>query len=158
MIDALVLLNNDKVRFIIMGGGVFKKDFESYAKEKNANAVFVGVLPYPVMCGVLSSCDIVVNPIVGRSVASIINKHADYAASGKPVLNTQNSPEYQKLVEDYHMGFNVKNKDAEELKDKLVYLIAHKDKREIMGKNARKCAEDKFDRGMSYKEIVNEFF
>lgn len=153
VVDALVLLNDDRLRFIIMGGGVLKKEFEAYAREKNVNADFIGMLPYSMMCGVLSSGDIVVNPIVGRSVASIINKHADYVASGKPVINTQESPEYKKLVEDYHMGFNVENGNALELRDKLSYLISHKEEREEMGKNARRCAEEKFNRENTYKEL-----
>lgn len=140
-----------------MGGGVLKKEFEAYAREKNVKADFIGMLPYPIMCGVLSSCDIVVNPIVGRSVASIINKHADYVASGKPVINTQESPEYKKLVEEYHMGFNVENGNAEELKNKLAYLITHKEEREEMEKNARRCAESKFNRENTYKELSTLF-
>lgn len=58
------------------------------------------------MCGALVACDMAVNPIVGTSIASNINKHADYAASGKPVLNTQKSDEYRKLIDKYQMGFN----------------------------------------------------
>lgn len=61
------------------------------------------------MCALIDSCDIVVNPITGGAAASIINKHADYAACGHPVVNSQEANEYRKLVEEYDMGLNCEN-------------------------------------------------
>ena len=95
-----------------------------------------------------------VNPITGSSAASIINKHGDYAASGLPVLNTQDSAEYRALVEEYQMGFNCKNGDAAELAEKLATLMASEPLRREMGKNARRCAEERFDRKTSYHALV----
>ena len=106
------------------------------------------------LCGVLKSCDIVVNPIVGTSVATIINKHGDYAASGKPVLNTQDSDEYKALVDEYRMGFNCRNGDAEDLAEKLEKLMDDPELREEMGRNARRCAEEKFDRAKTYRKLT----
>ncbi|MDO5448478.1 MAG: glycosyltransferase, partial [Clostridia bacterium] len=102
--EAMKKIHNPLLRFIVMGDGPLMEQFKS--KAKGLNVTFTGRLDYSHMCGMLSACDIVVNPIVGRSVATIINKHADYAACGKPVLNTQKSEEYQILVEKYRMGFN----------------------------------------------------
>lgn len=73
------------------------------------------------MCGILKSCDIAVNPIMHGAAQSIINKHADYAASGIPVLNTQESKEYRKLVDEYKMGFNCDSNDANDLAKKFNY-------------------------------------
>lgn len=83
------ICNIPNLHLIVMGDGIRRNEFEKMSK--GLNVTFLGMLPYHQMCGVLVACDMVVNPIVGTSVASIINKHADYAASGKPVLNTQNS-------------------------------------------------------------------
>lgn len=139
------------LRFIVMGDGPLKEEFEQ--KAEGLNVTFVGRLPYEQMCSMLNVCDIVVNPIVGRSVATIINKHADYAASGKPVVNTQKSKEYRKLIEKYHMGFNCD--DAGELLRALKELIVSKKLSEQMGNNARKCAAECFDRKSSYGKLVN---
>ena len=109
------------------------------------------------MCGAISACDMVVNPIVGKSVASIINKHADYAASGLPVINTQESPEYRNLVEDYNMGFNCKNGNTVEMAEKIKTLIEDKSLRHEMGRNARRCAVERFDRH-GVTEFKNEYF
>lgn len=151
VIDALAKLSNPKFRFIVMGDGPRKEEFEAYAKEKSVNATFVGRLQYNAMCSLLSACDITVNPISHMAAQSIINKHADYAASGKPVVSTQESDEYRKLIEDYHMGFNCKNNDSNDLAEKLRLLVDDQSLRLEMGKNARKCAEERFDRGAAYK-------
>ncbi len=154
VIDALALLENPPV-FIAMGDGEKRDEFERYAKEKRVNCLFTGRLPYDRMCGWLKRCDIVVNPIVGDSVATIINKHADYAASGLPVLNTQNSEEYQKLVEDYNMGFNCESGNAIELAERIRILVEDEHLRIQLGDNARRCAEERFDREKTYFELVH---
>lgn len=164
VIDAISIVNKSfksnsdkkdqyKIKFVAMGDGQMRKEFQSYAEEKRVDALFTGMLPYDKMCGFLSRCDIVVNPIAGKSAASIINKHADYAASGLPVLNTQDSAEYRKLVDDYHMGFNCRNHDANDLAEKINLLVNNKGLREEMGANARRCAEEKFDKQVTYKTI-----
>lgn len=158
VLDALVILKERGItppKFMVMGDGPRKDGFERYAKDRNIDAVFTGRLPYAEMCGRLCACDITVNPITRGAAQSIINKHADYASSGLPVINTQECAEYRNLVDDNRMGFNCKNNDAEDLADKLAQLLQDKELRAEMGKNARRCAEERFDRANSYKEIVD---
>lgn len=156
VIDALAILDNEKIRFIVMGDGLKAEEFMAYAKEKNISAEFVGRISYDLMCSLLSVCDITVNSITHMSAASIINKHADYAASGKPVINNQESIEYRDLVEKYEMGYNCRNNDCNDFADKLKILICDEGKRLRMGKNARRCAEEVFDRKTAYKHLVCE--
>lgn len=156
--DALAILkdmNEEVPYFVVMGDGIKKKEFESYAKQKEIDCMFTGRLAYADMCSVLCKGDIVINPIIASSPASIINKHADYAASGLPVLNTQVSEEYRKLVDKYKMGFNCKPESSEDLADKMKILIKDEVLRKQMGKNARICAMEKFDRKNTYLEILN---
>lgn len=156
--DALALLKQKGVeppKFIVMGDGPRRQEFEHQAAERGVDARFTGMLPYGEMCGLLSACDITVNPIVGRSVASIINKHGDYAAAGRPVVNTQQSPEYQALVEEYRMGFNCPSGDAGAVADALERLLAGEALRREMGKNARRCAGEKFDRERAYRALAD---
>lgn len=158
VIDAMEILKNkgiNNLRFVVMGDGPLRTEFESYAQKKNVVVEFTGRLEYPKMCGVLSACDIAMNVISHRAAQSIINKHADYAAAGIPLVSTQENDEYQNLVDNYQMGFNCTNGVAKELAEKLLVLIKDDNARKIIGKNARRCAEEKFDRSTSYKEIYN---
>ena len=151
VIDAIFILDDSRLRLIVMGDGPKKEEFETYAKAKNVQVEFVGRLQYNAMCSLLSLCDITVNPIVHMAAQSIINKHADYAASGKPVVSTQEAKEYKNLIGEYHMGFNCRNNDSYDLAENIKTLIDDKEMRKRMGKNARKCAEEKFDRKVTYK-------
>ena len=158
VIDALAILDVEhglRPCFIVMGDGPRRIEFENYAKEKGIKAIFTGRLPYEKMCGKLKSCDLVVNPIMPNAAQSIINKHADYAASALPVINTQECVEYRDLVDRYQMGLNCNNNDPVDMAIKIVELMNNITVRTDMGNNARKCAEEMFDREKSYKELIN---
>ena len=155
--NAMRQIKNINLKFIVMGDGPSRNEFEK--KAEGLNVKFTGRLPYPKMCGILKSCDIAVNPIMHGAAQSIINKHADYAASGIPVLNTQESKEYRKLVDEYKMGFNCDSNDANDLARRIQLLCDNKELRVEMGENARRCAQEKFDRRYSYliiKDVIEE--
>ncbi len=158
VIDALAIIierGKKPPKLIVMGGGSRRDEFQKYALEKHVDTVFTGRLPYDKLAGMLHECDIAVNPIVSGSAASIINKHSDYACAGLPVINTQDSTEYRNLVDEYSMGFNCENGNALEVADKIIVLIENIELRETMSLNARRCAETLFDRGTTYKKIID---
>ena len=158
VVDALELINNQGMKapqFIVLGDGPRKDEFERYAEHKGIDAIFYGRVPYDQMCGILSGCDIVVNPITKGAAQSIINKHADYAASGLPVVNTQECEEYKDLVDKYEMGYNCNTNDPRDLAKKIILLMENEQFRSKMGANARKCAEEKFDRKKTYINITD---
>lgn len=156
IIDAIKILNNkgiNNLKFSLFGNGPLQKEFEEYAKQKGINYDFTGRLDYETMVGRIAGCDIAVNPIRKGSAASIINKVGDYAAAGLPVINTQESKEYQTLVESYNIGFNIENGNPELMAEKILELYNDKNLRLELGKNNRKLAEEKFDRRKSYLKI-----
>lgn len=153
VIDALAIINEPRAKFIVMGDGPRFNEFKSYAEKKGVKAVFTGRLSYDKMCSLLKTCDITINPISHKAAQSIINKHADYAASGLPVISTQENEEYRNLVDNYQMGFNCRNNDPEDLARKINILLNDKEARISMGKNARRCAEEKFDRINTYSVL-----
>ena len=156
IIDAIKILNEKGLKnilFIVMGDGPLKESFEAYSKENNVNCEFTGRLAYEEMVGRLCACDIAINSITKGAAQSIINKVGDYAASGLPVVNNQESKEYRKLVEDYQIGFNVENSNPQEMAEKIELLYKDKELRKRLGENNRKLAEEKFDRNHTYKVI-----
>ncbi len=157
VIDALKILKDkgiNNIQFIVMGDGPLKLKFEEYAKEKKINVEFTGRLSYEKMVSILTVCDIAVNPISKGAASSIINKHADYAAAGLPVINTQESNEYRMLIDRYKAGFNCINNDAVDVANKLLILIDNPTLGQEMGLNSRKLAEEKFDRRTTYQKIL----
>lgn len=157
VIDAIRYLNDkgiNNLKFIIMGDGPLKEEFENYAEEKKVDCQFTGRLEYEKMVGLLCSCDIAVNPIKKGSAGSIINKVGDYAAAGLPVINTQENNEYRNLVEEYKIGFNCENNNSNDLAEKINILWNDEKSRKEFGKGNRKLAEEKFDREKNYKKII----
>lgn len=158
IIDAIKLLNDkgiNNIKFIVMGNGPLKEEFEKYAKEKNIECEFTGRIEYHIMVGKLCACDIAVNPIAHNAAQSIINKVGDYAAAGLPVISTQECEEYRELVDNYNIGFNCENGNIQDIANKIEILIKEKELRNKMGKNNRKLAEERFDRRVTYKQIVD---
>lgn len=153
VINALGIVNDNRITFVVMGDGPYKKKIENLAKRKKVQVIFTGRLSYDRMCSLLSKCDFAVNPIRHKAAQSIINKHADYAAAGIPVLNTQENQEYRELVESFQMGFNCNNNDPIDLAKCIKKLVMDKALRKEMGENARKCAAEKFDRKITYCQL-----
>lgn len=154
-LDVFKQTNSTPVKFIIMGAGPLMEQFKDLAVQLGVDCEFTGRLAYEDMVARLLGCDIVINPITKGSAASIINKVGDYALSGLPVINTQESPEYRHLIEQYHCGINCKCGDADGVAKALKQLVGDKQLRELMGENARKLGEEKFDRRNSYLRIVS---
>lgn len=158
VIDAIQLLNQQgysNIVFKIMGQGVLLEEFKKYAKEKHVNCDFMGFLEYGIMMTILMKCDVAVNPIVGKSVASIINKVSDYAMAAVPVINTQNSDEYRYLLESYDCGVNCTNGDSGSIAQAIKMLHDNENTRVKMGLNAKRLGEDCFDRQKTYPKIEN---
>lgn len=159
VIDAMALVKANKqlkqqIRFVIIGDGPLRPRFEQYSKEKQINCTFLGRRPYIEMASLLCSCDICVNPIVKGSAASIINKVGDYALSGLPVINTQESPEYRALIDEYQCGINCECGNANQVADAIIKLASNPVLRNQMGVGSLRLAEEKFDRRSTYLNII----
>lgn len=144
-----------QIRLLVMGRGPLQEKFEALAKEYAIDAEFTGMLPYEEMVKRLVGCHVAVNPIVKGSAGSIINKVGDYAAAGLPVVNTQECPEYRELVEKYRCGINCPVGQWKPVAQALEKLLEDEHLRMEMGANARRLAEDKFDRDRSYLRIAD---
>jgi len=156
-IDAFAVLKEKgltNIKFKVLGDGPLMPNFVERATSKDIECEFLGRLPYSEMVKYMSNCDVAMNPIVSGASQSIINKVADYAAAGLPVISTQECQEYKDLVANYEIGFNVSNRDALAIAEKIEFLYNHKDIAQNMGENNRKLAEEKFDRNKTYPQII----
>lgn len=151
LIDAGYALKDKNVHVQILGTGSLKDELEEYSKNME-NIHFWGFTPYPKMAAVLSKSDVVVNSFIKGAPQSIVNKVGDYLASGKPMINTLENPFFCKLVEENDVGINIEAENVNKLKDAIEHYFSEKKKH---GKNARKLAEDRFDRANSYIKLVH---
>lgn len=159
IIDALNLIPSNigkKVLFKVLGDGPFLERFKKYSKGCKFRVDFLGRRSYRQMTAYLSHGDIAVNPIMKGAAQSIINKHADYAMAGLPVINTQECDEYRNLMMQYSCGINCSPDDAQQIADALIALINDEEIRKTMGRNSRQLAEERFDRSKTYNLILED--
>jgi glycosyltransferase involved in cell wall biosynthesis len=147
----------ENLRLFVIGSGPLEEQYKSYADKLGINVEFTGRLPYKKMVSLLVQCDIALNPIIKGSAASIINKHADYAAAGLPVVNSQENQEYRHMVEKFYIGLNCNNSDPEDMALKIEVLLQNEKFRREMGANNRALAEKVFDRKITYQKILDLF-
>lgn len=152
-IKAVAKVKSPNLKFIIMGDGPLKDKFVKLATEEEINAIFTGRLAYDEMCSVLSACDIAINPIMQGAAQSIINKHADYAMAGLPVINTQENEEYRDLLQIYKCGISCDPGSVNDIAKALDMLVVSSEERKNMGTGSRRMAVEIFDRNQTYQII-----
>jgi N,N'-diacetylbacillosaminyl-diphospho-undecaprenol alpha-1,3-N-acetylgalactosaminyltransferase len=81
-------------------------------------------------------------------------------ACGKPVVATDTTGA-KEIIKDGYNGFLVPVGDAEQLTEKILYLLDYSDKAKEMGENGRKVVKEKFSDNLQiitdyWKQIVNK--
>ena len=144
-----------KVRFKLLGTGPNMESLQALTKELGAtNVEFLGYTAYPKMAAYLNQSDIVVNSFIKGAPQSIPNKIGDYLASGSAIISTLENPVAKALLDNNDCGLNVEPGNVDALFDVIKCLIDDEDRRDRQGRNARALAESRFDRAVSYQEIV----
>lgn len=143
------------LELLVMGDGPLRQKLERYALKKRLPVAFTGRLSYEDMVKRLVRCDIAISPIVPGGAQSIINKHADYVSAGLPIISIQDNPEFGILLTQFNAGINCTSKNIPELADALERLASDAGLRKAMGINSRRLAEEKFDRNVTYPELVD---
>ncbi len=146
--------NNIRIRGKILGDGPDRARFELIARDCNAPVDFLGYVHYPLMAAYLTASDIVVNSLVKGAAQSIVTKIGDYLASGCPLVNTGESPEFCAKVNSDGFGINVAPNNVNQLAETLVDLALHPKQCALMGTKARHIAEQEFDQRTSYHKII----
>lgn len=140
-----------RMRLHVIGTGPFEDQWRRDISDLTDEVVFYGRLEYPEMVARLRGCDIAVNPIVAGAAQSITNKIGDYAAAGLPVVNSQESAEYRKLLDGYGAGISC-DPTVEAISAALVELASDRHLAEC-GRGSRRMAEERFDRAETYERL-----
>ena len=147
----------DDVEFILAGHGRMKKEYEKIWKENNLeNLTIIGRLPMEKISELVNVCDI---SYVGVSTYKILeinsaNKFFDSLSAGKPILINFNGW-MKEIIEKEKCGIKVFSTDHNELIDKILLLKNDTNLRKELGQNARKLAEQKYDKSILCKQFVD---
>ena len=125
-------------------GTIKAEDIKEYTEKGTVN--YLGktsdVRPY------LEETSVHVLPTYYREGMVMVNMEA--SASGRAVISCDNTGT-RETVKDGYSGFLVPIKNAQAIAEKMIYFLENPEQIEVMGKNARKYAEDMFDH-----RVINE--
>jgi len=159
LMDAISLLENKKIEnieFIFMGDGVKIKDLQYLsANLLNVKVSILSRQPMDIVSAVVNNCDICICTFSNFPIlkTNSPNKLFDSFSAGKPII--VNSDGWTKeLVENYNCGFYVNPENVFDLADKILLLKENPELAAEMGFNARKLAEEKFDKSI----LCNDFY
>ena len=151
------LADNKNIHFVLIGDGSEKQKLKDIiAKTGLANieildSVLKAEVPFGVAAADVSMIIFANHPILEHNSA---NKFFDSLAAGKPVLLNYSGWQ-RKILEDNGAGFGCDLCDVDEFVEKVLYLNSHRDKLAEMGQNARRIAEEKFDRDKLATEALD---
>lgn len=157
IIEAAVLLKNEKVEFNIVGGGSELDNLMNLASEKKAdNVIFRGRCSIEEMPSIYKRADALLvtmraNPVISLTIPG---KVQSYMAVGRPIIGAIDG-ETKNVIAEAECGFCGKADDAKELAENVRRFIASNNKKQ-MGLNARKYYEEHFTEEMFMKKLENE--
>jgi len=147
---------DDTVEFLFVGGGATEEQLhQECQKHKLNNVKFLGRFPMKETSEIVNLCDV---SIVSFKDLPILytnspNKLFDSLSAGKPII--VNSAGWTKeMVEKYNCGYYVNPNNPEELVEKIKFLQRNPQTIIQMGTNARKLAEDKYDKSILSKQFA----
>ena len=145
----------NNIKLHILGSGPKENSLKTLDSSLGTKVVFHGRLPYDQMASFISKCDIGLNPLIKESYGSIINKHADYAAAGLPVISSQITKEYVEMVNNNKLGYNISPGNELEMAECIIRMSENKNELILMGENHRNLAIKVFDRDIIYNKLLN---
>ena len=156
VIRAAERLKDEPVKFHIVGGGTDLERIQELGKGLE-NVVFYGRRPLEEMPSFYSIADAMLVTLAADPVLSLTlpGKVQSYMAVGKPIIGAIDG-ETKAVIEAAQCGFCGKAERVDELVENIKKFISS-DKREDMGKNARKYYEENFEEKLFMDKLESKF-
>jgi glycosyltransferase involved in cell wall biosynthesis len=151
IVEAASLLQEagrDDIRFLLVGQGRQEAMMRSRVEQRGLrNVIFVGSVPrreVPAYLRTADLCLVTVKDIPVLATASP-NKMFDALAAGRPIL-VNCSGWMRDLVRDHDIGRAVEAGSGQAIAEAVVWFADHRAETQRMGMQARRLAEEQFDR------------
>ncbi len=153
--SAELLRNYTDIKFLIVGGGIKKKELIEYAKQKNLdNVIFLDPFPKREIPVVISSADVCLATLKNTPLLKTVypNKVFDYMASGKPTILAIDGV-IREVAEKAEGGIFVPPGDSSRLADAVLTYYNNRELIKIHGENAKDYVKKHFEREEIAKEL-----
>jgi len=163
VIDVAKILKGKKINniiFLLIGDGKERPKLVHLVKHYNLKNVLirdpVSRNKLPIYLNIADLCLMLVRNVKIFETNSA-NKFFDYLSAGKPVLINYGGW-MKKILEEYNAGISVEPDNPKAMAEVILKLSKNKRWCEEMGNNARKLAEEKFDRIQLAEELEELFY
>jgi glycosyltransferase involved in cell wall biosynthesis len=155
--SAKLLKNDDTVEFLFVGGGTTEGLLQKLCLDSGLkNVKFLGFFSLKDTSEIVNLSDVSVISFKDLPIlyTNSPNKLFDSFSAGKPII--VNSAGWTKeMVELNNCGFYANPNYPHELVEKIKYLQSHPAIVKLMGDNARKLAEEEYDKSILTRKFVN---
>jgi glycosyltransferase involved in cell wall biosynthesis len=144
ILAAAVLLKDQAVRFVLLGGKESTQEKIQLAQESGANVVYKRFVPYDALPGYMANADICLGGPFGGTVQAqyvIGGKTYQYMNMGRPVLIGKNEESH--IWTDKKDALIVEQANAQALADAIIWAKTHPTEVVKIGKAGRELYEMK---------------
>lgn len=161
IINVAELLKYDpNILFVLIGDGMEKPKLKSEAQKHNlVNIQFLNPVPKEKIVDFVNAADICTAILQPIFTTTYPNKVFDYMACAKPIILPINGICKKLVIKQAKAGIFVKPGDAENFKEKILYLYNHPEARKKMGNNGYQFVVRHFDRqklAAKYLRIISD--
>jgi glycosyltransferase involved in cell wall biosynthesis len=139
---------NSDIHFVLMGDGKERSALMERAERSGSkNVEILSSVAKEALPPVIAACDVVMVIFARYGILehNSANKFFDSLSAGKPILLNYGGWQ-RKILENNEAGFGCDLYDLDEFVERVLYLHSHQEHLRKMGKNARRIAEEEFDR------------
>ena len=142
------------IKFIIAGDGPdFNLLNNKSIRQGLENIIFTGLLGFSELVYLLKQSDVGLNAFSKKALQVFPNKVFDYFATGIPIINSIPG-ELKRLLKDNQAGIYYEGGNSESLVSAIEFILNNDQERQEMGINARRLAEQNYDRNKIYPKII----
>lgn len=151
------LQDHPEIVFQLIGDGNQKQIIlEEIERRGLTNIQYYPWQPLDIIAHVYSACDVGIIPlkqgVIGNGIPS---KACQLMAARRTILNSVEESDYTALFDEYKMGVNVTNHDAQSVADEILRLSQDEALRAEIGENACRYAWDHYSRQKNTAQFIN---
>ena len=163
-IDALklILADHPNIKLLIIGP-VDKKEHAHFHAEINDESVRKNIIYYEwkdisLLPSYILASDICLSPIVKNDQhdSGIANKVFQYMLFDRPLIVSNSVPQ-SNLVKQFNCGSVFESENVEDLKNKIVEMIADANKMKEMGANGKRAVQETYNVQHFGKNLINAY-
>lgn len=160
--EAIKLLPEHGIRFLLVGGGMYRDEVERIVQEagRGHQVIFTRQVEHNQVPELLDACDVLLSPHVPMSDGSKFfgspTKLFEYMAMGKAIVASRLGQIGQVLA-DQETALLVEPGHAGELADAIVRLSSSRELRERLGAAARRLAVERHTWRQNAQRVLDEY-